>query len=136
MPDPTESTAEAQPLKGEEGAQDSPGGKKDGCWSRLGLSRLSNWRTAGFFLSLFLCLTVVFAFSFIIPCPVRPEYLRTWNHSFPQAGEGVERRCLLERSVCLRQGAGVHILPVCEHVFSRLVLQPLSLSARVCLMAV
>ncbi|XP_064178303.1 protein FAM234A [Anguilla rostrata] len=87
MPDPTDSTTEAQPLKGEEAAQGSPhpGGKKDSCWSRLGLSRLSNWRTASFFLSLFLCLIVVFAFSFIIPCPVRPVYLRTWNHTFPLA---------------------------------------------------
>ncbi|KAI1896266.1 hypothetical protein AGOR_G00093030 [Albula goreensis] len=87
MQDPTDCTAEAQPLKGEEGAegQPPPPGKKKGCWGGLGFSQLSNWRTAGFFLSLFLCLTVVFAFSFIIPCPVRPVYLRTWNRTFPQA---------------------------------------------------
>ncbi|KAJ8364244.1 hypothetical protein SKAU_G00130750 [Synaphobranchus kaupii] len=86
MPDPTDSTTEAQPLKEEEGAQGSPHSNgKDDCWGRLGLSRMSNWRTAGFFLSLFLCLTVVFAFSFIIPCPVRPVYLHAWNHSVPLA---------------------------------------------------
>ncbi|KAG7492121.1 hypothetical protein MATL_G00010750 [Megalops atlanticus] len=90
MLDPTDSTAEAQPLKGEEGAigpgpPPPPQGKKEGCWNGLGFSQLSNWRTAGFFLSLFLCLTVVFAFSFIIPCPVRPLYLHTWNRTFPQA---------------------------------------------------
>ncbi|KAJ8399905.1 hypothetical protein AAFF_G00406350 [Aldrovandia affinis] len=90
MLDPTDSTAEAQPLKGEEGSEGpvappAPHGKKKGCWGRLGFSRLSHWRTAGFFLSLFLCLTVIFAFSFIIPCPIRPVYLRTWNRTFPQA---------------------------------------------------
>lgn len=43
-----------------------------------GLSRLSRWRTAAFFISLFLCLIIVFAFSFIIPCPERPVSERTW----------------------------------------------------------
>ncbi|KAJ8245824.1 hypothetical protein GJAV_G00260690 [Gymnothorax javanicus] len=90
MPEPSDSTTEAQPLKGEEGpegSQGSPGheGKEGGCWKRLGLSHMSSWRTAAFFLALFLCLTIVFAFSFIIPCPVRPLYLRTWNVSYPQA---------------------------------------------------
>ncbi|XP_061088478.1 protein FAM234A [Conger conger] len=94
MPDPTDSTTEAQPLNEEEGGAQGlphPSGKEDGCrkedgwWGRLGLSHLSNWRTACFFLSLFLCLIVVFAFSFIIPCPVRPVYLHMWNHTLPQA---------------------------------------------------
>ncbi|KAM4698289.1 protein FAM234A [Rhinophrynus dorsalis] len=44
-----------------------------------GLSRLSQCRTAAFFASLFLCLAVVFAFSFIIPCPVRPYSQKTWS---------------------------------------------------------
>lgn len=59
--------------------------KKKSYGTVLGLAKLSHWRTAAFFLSLFLCLTIVFAFSFIIPCPVRPQYLSTWNRTFPQA---------------------------------------------------
>ncbi|XP_059717787.1 protein FAM234A [Haemorhous mexicanus] len=47
-----------------------------------GLSRLSRWRTAAFFISLFLCLIIVFAFSFIIPCPERPVSERTWFQYF------------------------------------------------------
>ncbi|NXG99593.1 F234A protein, partial [Loxia leucoptera] len=47
-----------------------------------GLSRLSRWRTAAFFISLFLCLIIVFAFSFIIPCPERPLSERTWFQYF------------------------------------------------------
>ncbi|XP_077358767.1 protein FAM234A isoform X2 [Festucalex cinctus] len=58
---------------------------KRGCKEMLGLSKLTHWRTAVFFLSLFLCLTVVFAFSFIIPCPVRPQYLASWNRTFSDA---------------------------------------------------
>ncbi|KAM4632057.1 protein FAM234A [Discoglossus pictus] len=49
------------------------------------LSRLSHWRTAAFFVSLFLCLTAVFAFSFIIPCPVRPISERTWSVHYDNA---------------------------------------------------
>ncbi|CAG5908629.1 unnamed protein product [Menidia menidia] len=51
----------------------------------FGFSKLTHWRTAVFFLSLFLCLIVVFAFSFIIPCPVRPQYFVTWNRTFSEA---------------------------------------------------
>ncbi|NXH18523.1 F234A protein, partial [Bucco capensis] len=50
------------------------------------LSRLSRWRTAAFFLSLFLCLIIVFAFSFVIPCPERPVSERTWLRSYNNAG--------------------------------------------------
>ncbi|NXE65569.1 F234A protein, partial [Calcarius ornatus] len=50
-----------------------------------GLSRLSRWRTAAFFISLFLCLIIVFAFSFIIPCPERPLSERTWFQYFNNA---------------------------------------------------
>ncbi|KQK84818.1 protein ITFG3 [Amazona aestiva] len=46
------------------------------------LSRLSRWRTAAFFISLFLCLIIVFAFSFIIPCPERPVSERTWFRNY------------------------------------------------------
>nr|XP_020462023.1 protein FAM234A [Monopterus albus]XP_020462024.1 protein FAM234A [Monopterus albus]XP_020462025.1 protein FAM234A [Monopterus albus] len=48
-------------------------------------AKLTHWRTAVFFLSLFICLIIVFAFSFIIPCPVRPQYLITWNRTFSEA---------------------------------------------------
>ncbi|NXC73518.1 F234A protein, partial [Anhinga anhinga] len=49
------------------------------------LSRLSRWRTAAFFISLFLCLIIVFAFSFIIPCPERPVSERTWFQNYDNA---------------------------------------------------
>ncbi|NWU92346.1 F234A protein, partial [Upupa epops] len=49
------------------------------------LSRLSRWRTAAFFISLFLCLVIVFAFSFIIPCPERPVSERTWFRNYSNA---------------------------------------------------
>ncbi|XP_074014743.1 protein FAM234A [Numenius arquata] len=49
------------------------------------LSRLSRWRTAAFFISLFLCLIIVFAFSFIIPCPERPVSERTWFRNYDNA---------------------------------------------------
>lgn len=87
----TQQPTEGDPLKrGEDGAEAAaapPGTelKKKGCKEVLGLSKLTHWRTAVFFLSLFLCLTIVFAFSFIIPCPVRPQYLVTWNRSFSEA---------------------------------------------------
>ncbi|KAM8836973.1 protein FAM234A [Spinachia spinachia] len=60
--------------------------KKKSCKEVLGFSKLTHWRTGVFFFSLFLCLTIVFAFSFIIPCPVRPQYLTTWNRTFSEAG--------------------------------------------------
>ncbi|XP_077304907.1 protein FAM234A [Lithobates pipiens] len=47
--------------------------------------RFSRLRTAAFFGALFLCLTVVFAFSFIIPCPVRPFSRRTWSVQYENA---------------------------------------------------
>ncbi|AWP17498.1 Protein ITFG3 [Scophthalmus maximus] len=83
---------EGDPLKrGEEGAETgtAPSAtelkKKKSCKEALGFAKLTHWRTAVFFLSLFLCLTIVFAFSFIIPCPVRPQYLVSWNRTFSEA---------------------------------------------------
>ncbi|NXU55361.1 F234A protein, partial [Turnix velox] len=49
------------------------------------LSQLSRWRTAAFFISLFLCLIIVFAFSFVIPCPERPVSERTWFRNYDDA---------------------------------------------------
>ncbi|XP_054609548.1 protein FAM234A [Dunckerocampus dactyliophorus] len=86
----TDCPTEGDPLKrGEDGVEMGSAPPetelKRGCKEVLGLSKLTQWRTAVFFLSLFLCLTVVFAFSFIIPCPVRPQYLASWNRTFSDA---------------------------------------------------
>ncbi|KAG8558524.1 hypothetical protein GDO81_017036 [Engystomops pustulosus] len=75
---------EDQPLKNNEGKalenNNDTGADKDVCIKKASrLSRLSKLRTAMFFGALFLCLTAVFAFSFIIPCPVRPLSQRTWS---------------------------------------------------------
>lgn len=87
----TANASEGDPLKrGEDGAESGTAQsatelKKKSCKEVLGFAKLTHWRTAVFFLSLFICLTVVFAFSFIIPCPVRPQYLVSWNRTFPEA---------------------------------------------------
>ncbi|KAM4524153.1 protein FAM234A isoform 1-T2 [Odontesthes bonariensis] len=87
----TDHTTEGDPLKsGDEGVETltAPSAtelKKKSCNEGLGFAKLTHWRTAVFFLSVFLCLIVVFAFSFIIPCPVRPQYLVTWNKTFSEA---------------------------------------------------
>ena len=49
-------------------------------------SRLSRCRTAAFFLSLFICLLVVFVISFIIPCPDRLELQGMWRIDYNTAG--------------------------------------------------
>lgn len=86
----TNHTAEGDPLKGEDGTEAVTAPtqtelKKKSFKEVLGFAKLSHWRTAVFFFSLFLCLTIVFAFSFILPCPVRPQYLSSWNRTFSQA---------------------------------------------------
>ncbi|KAI4901755.1 hypothetical protein NFI96_020444 [Prochilodus magdalenae] len=83
MPDPPERQMEAEPLKGDQvdGVCEA---RSTGC-GNLRVNKLSGWRTAAFLLSLFLCLIVVFAFSFILPCPLRPQYRHTWNHTLPNA---------------------------------------------------
>lgn len=81
--------AEVDPLKRAEdgGEMPSSAGLKKKTYNRvLGFAKLTHWRTAVFFLSIFLCLAIVFAFSFIIPCPVRPQYLISWNRTFIEAG--------------------------------------------------
>lgn len=88
----TDHATEGDPLKsGEDGVETgtAPSAtelKKKSCKDVLGFAKLTHWRTAAFFLFLFICLTVVFAFSFIIHCPVRPQYLASWNRTFPEAG--------------------------------------------------
>ncbi|XP_068160935.1 protein FAM234A [Antennarius striatus] len=87
----TDNVTESDHLKrGEDGTetglpQSSTKLRKKSCKEALGFANLTHWRTAIFFFSLFLCLTIVFAFSFIIPCPVRPQYQVSWNRSFPDA---------------------------------------------------
>lgn len=105
----TGSAAEANPLKrGEDGgeAETAPSAtelkEKKSCKEVLGFAKLTHWRTAAFFLSLFVCLTIVFAFSFIIPCPVRPQYLLSWNRTFSEAGA---YNCVLHiAQLCLNAG--------------------------------
>uniref|UniRef100_A0A8C8VFC1 Family with sequence similarity 234 member A n=1 Tax=Pelusios castaneus TaxID=367368 RepID=A0A8C8VFC1_9SAUR len=81
--------AEIHPLKNEDRKapdnHENCAEKEAVCRKPTRLSQLSRWRTAAFFLSLFLCLIVVFAFSFIIPCPVRPVSQRTWTRKYDSA---------------------------------------------------
>ncbi|KAG9477153.1 hypothetical protein GDO78_002516 [Eleutherodactylus coqui] len=82
---------EDNPLNNNEGRaaenNNDASGEKDVCIKKhSGLSRLSKIRTAAFFISLFLCLTVVFAFSFIIPCPERPISEKTWSVQHNNSG--------------------------------------------------
>ncbi|XP_023255914.1 protein FAM234A [Seriola lalandi dorsalis] len=87
----TDHATEGDPLKrGEDGAETGTAPSatelnKKSCKEVLGFAKLTHWRTAVFFLSLFICLTIVFAFSFVIPCPVRPQYLISWNRTFSEA---------------------------------------------------
>ncbi|XP_054848645.1 protein FAM234A [Eublepharis macularius] len=74
--------AEIRPLKKE---AEVVAGERAEIGAAKKAGRLSRWRTAAFFLSLFLCLTVVFAFSFIIPCPVRPISQRAWRRVYADA---------------------------------------------------
>ncbi|XP_058891527.1 protein FAM234A-like [Acipenser ruthenus] len=82
MTDNKEQDTEIHPLKSEEGVSPASPTKKGVCLGGSRLFHLSSWRTVAFFASLFLCLTIVFAFSFIIPCPVRPVSQRTWINTY------------------------------------------------------
>ncbi|KAK3552064.1 hypothetical protein QTP70_031774 [Hemibagrus guttatus] len=83
MSDSADRTMEAEPLKSQQEETGGPNGR--GCIDKVGVSKLLGWRTAAFLLSMFICLGVVFAFSFILPCPVRPQYEATWNLTVPAA---------------------------------------------------
>ncbi|XP_056307100.1 protein FAM234A [Danio aesculapii] len=83
MTDASGRGGEAEPLK--DGEAEGGMSKEKSCAGKLGLSHLTGWRTAAFLLSIFLCLAVIFAFSFILPCPVRPQYVSTWNRTLPDA---------------------------------------------------
>ncbi|GCB64671.1 hypothetical protein scyTo_0014801 [Scyliorhinus torazame] len=78
---------EIHPLKNDEGRNQETNevfsvNKESIIRKHTKFGQLSPWRTAAFFCALFLCLIVVFAFSFIIPCPVRPESQRAWNRTY------------------------------------------------------
>nr|KAF6294831.1 hypothetical protein mPipKuh1_009705 [Pipistrellus kuhlii] len=81
--------AEIHPLKNEDGKlQENLGNqlKKGGnLKSAPSQSRLSRCRTVALFLSLFICLLVVFVISFIIPCPERPVLESMWRNNYNSA---------------------------------------------------
>ncbi|NXG37644.1 F234A protein, partial [Dromaius novaehollandiae] len=87
--DNKDSEAEIHPLKNEDvKAQENHENsveRRVGSKQSSRLSQLSRWRTAAFFISLFLCLIIVFAFSFVIPCPERPVSERTWFQNYDNA---------------------------------------------------
>ncbi|XP_019292835.1 protein FAM234A [Panthera pardus] len=75
--------AEIHPLKNEDKRlQENLGSQTTKEDNLKGLPRqpgLSGCRTVAFFLSLFVCLFVVFVVSFVIPCPDRPASQGTWR---------------------------------------------------------
>ncbi|XP_069343309.1 protein FAM234A [Eulemur rufifrons] len=81
--------AEIHPLKNEDGkSQENLGNQlktEDNLKSARLQSRLSRCRAVAFFLSLFICLFVVFVVSFIIPCPDRPVSQRMWRVDYNAA---------------------------------------------------
>lgn len=81
--------AEVHPLKNEERKSQenlgNPSKNEDNLKSTPPQSRLSRCRTVAFFLSLFLCLFVVFVVSFVIPCPDRPASQRMWRIDYNAA---------------------------------------------------
>ncbi|XP_058536409.1 protein FAM234A isoform X2 [Ochotona princeps] len=81
--------AESHPLKSEDRkSKQSPGNRvkaEDRLPRSPAQSRLSRCRAVAFFLSLFLCLFVVFVVSFIIPCPDRPVSKRMWRLDYNAA---------------------------------------------------
>ncbi|XP_054570536.1 protein FAM234A isoform X2 [Eptesicus fuscus] len=82
--------AEIHPLKNEDGKlQENLGDqlkKGDNLKSTPPQSRFSRCRTVALFLSLFVCLLVVFVISFIIPCPERPVSEGMWRIDYNSAG--------------------------------------------------
>ncbi|XP_062955835.1 protein FAM234A-like isoform X1 [Cynocephalus volans] len=81
--------AEIHPLKNEDRkSQENLGNQsknEDNLKSMPPQSRLSRCRTVAFFLSLFICLFVVFVVSFIIPCPDRPVSQGMWRVDYNAA---------------------------------------------------
>ncbi|XP_028905089.1 protein FAM234A [Ornithorhynchus anatinus] len=78
--------AEIHPLKSEEGkaqpSQEAGVEKKQASGKVVTYTRVSPWRTAAFFLSLFSCLFTVLLLSFILPCPIRQRSEKTWRRDY------------------------------------------------------
>ncbi|XP_006873889.1 PREDICTED: protein ITFG3 [Chrysochloris asiatica] len=89
MVDNKDLEAEIHPLKNDDRQSQenlqSRSDKEDPCKSPPPRSRLSRCRTVAFFVSLFICLLVVFVVSFIVPCPDRPASQRTWRIDYNTA---------------------------------------------------
>nr|XP_048292035.1 protein FAM234A isoform X2 [Myodes glareolus] len=88
MGDNKDLEAEIHPLKNEDRKpQENLGNpsKSENLKSKPRQSRLSRCRTVAFFLSLFICLFVVFVVSFIIPCPDRPSSQGMWRLDYNAA---------------------------------------------------
>ncbi|XP_038184722.1 protein FAM234A [Arvicola amphibius] len=88
MGDNKDLEAEIHPLKNEDRkAQENLGNqsKSETLKSKPRQSPMSRCRTVAFFLSLFICLFVVFVVSFIIPCPDRPSSQGTWRLDYNAA---------------------------------------------------
>lgn len=88
MGDNKDLEAEIHPLKNEDRKpQENLGNqsKSENLKSKPQQSRLSRCRTVAFFLSLFICLFVVFVVSFIIPCPDRPSSQGMWRLDYNAA---------------------------------------------------
>lgn len=108
--------AEIHPLRNEDKrlpeTPGNPGHADEKLKSSPRQPRLSRCRTVVFFLSLFVCLFVVFVVSFIIPCPERPVSQGMWRIDYSAAG--VPRGPVLgwgaggtgrPRAVCTKGGA-------------------------------
>ncbi|XP_010840563.1 PREDICTED: protein ITFG3 [Bison bison bison] len=88
MTDGKDLEAEIHPLKSENRKVPENAGAPAGKEPRgtpAPQTRLSHCRTAAFFLSLFVCLLVVFVVSFIIPCPDRPALQGVWRIDYNAA---------------------------------------------------
>lgn len=89
MMDDKDLEAEIHPLKNEDKkSQENLGNlpkTEDNLKNKPVPSRLSRCRTVAFFLSLFICLFVVFVLSFIIPCPDRPSSEDKWRLDYDYA---------------------------------------------------
>lgn len=92
--------AEIHPLKNEDKkSQENLGNlpkTEDNLKNKPVPSRLSRCRTVAFFLSLFICLFVVFVLSFIVPCPDRPSSEDKWRLNYDSAGELWGRGCFAQ----------------------------------------
>ncbi|KAB1251880.1 Protein FAM234A [Camelus dromedarius] len=88
MMDSKDLEAEIHPLKNEERKPQENLGNQEKKETNLKTpppSRLSRCRMVAFFLSLFICLFVVFVVSFIIPCPERPLSQGVWMLHYNEA---------------------------------------------------